>query len=758
MSQHTVYSMPNPLPISPSASGHGVEYAVNTMDSLSAFPGHRSGLLTPGTRSAAVSPSLTPFRPNNFSNVASSHNGDIRDNTMSQLPPSTSTVLTTSTSASASPSASSMYAHSNTVAGSIKQEASAPSHTAFYPGGASNSYSRAASPTMYQQSQQALQEKSGHNSMSVHHPASIYHTDSHGATLSSTVKASMHQHPNTAVLPPITSLSLGTVTPGTRTPSGHPSPTAATHGHMQSDSSRSSPHQNNPLLSSYAGVTSGKLPSLTTAANVVLASNHEMINAHGYAQPRVLAGTYNSSMSASAPVTRCSSPRRRSSLDHETTGTNEHHLGDAIHKAFHPLLYTDNSRMVYEKSSAAVSTNTNASMGCGATGSDTIMTNYHRSGPISLPGSPTQRQRQSDARVHRWNHTAHHPYAVPSRPYGHSRQNSPTDRRSLGMASEGYALSLVNPNTMMPTTPATTTAAAAAANRTGATSANTSGNVNHTINPQMPTPVPLGANPPQTSSSAYPSMAPGMTASSTSVLNASASANSSASMSSSIISNPMGIDHHNNISISSSNGTTIATLERLRRRRENHNHVERRRRDHINGTIRALASLLPDRGRGADGQRRNKGAILENAVEWLREVQRENALLREENTMLRERCGLLPPTVGPTSAAAAIATPTTMNGGSSVVGIGSNEPNGTHPFLAAAPSVQASGSSAHPQHHAAMYARNNHASMTSMPMPVSLADRSVSAPNPIMHANVGMMPRIDEMKPQLPGLSTLFAK
>jgi hypothetical protein len=462
----------------------------------------------------------------------------------------------------------------------------------------------------------------------------------------------------------------------------------------------------------------------------------------------VLSGAHSSSTSASAPVTRCSSPHRRS-LDYEAT-TNEHQLDDAIHKAFHPTLYSDNSPMVYEKnnvpvftsSSTSMATTPTTSMGFDMTGSNAMMTNY-RTGPISLPSSPTHRQYPNDNRVHRWNHTAHHPYAVPSRPYGHSRQNSLTNRRSLGMASEGYALPLVNPNTMISTTPATTIN-----HGTGGTSANSNNNMNHMTNSQISTSVSLGSNPSSSSSSTYPSITLG-TVPSTSVLNTPTPTGSSGSISSNVMSNSMEIDNGNN-------SNAIATLERLRRRRENHNHVERRRRDHINGTIRALASLLPDRGRGADGQRRNKGAILESAVDWLREVQRENALLHKENTMLRERCGLTPPTTGSVNAVVTTAVPTTTTINGSVVEAGS-EPNGTHPFLATVSPAQPSGPSVHP-HHGTMYARNSPTSMASMPMPINLADRSASAPNPIMHTSAGRMPKVEEMKPQLPGLSTLFAK
>ncbi|KAJ1665429.1 hypothetical protein IW140_003398 [Coemansia sp. RSA 1813] len=73
-------------------------------------------------------------------------------------------------------------------------------------------------------------------------------------------------------------------------------------------------------------------------------------------------------------------------------------------------------------------------------------------------------------------------------------------------------------------------------------------------------------------------------------------------------------------------------LERLQRRRENHNFVERRRRDNINHTITTLSTLIPyctD-----DSVKLNKGNILHMAVEYIRDLQDINAALSEENVRL----------------------------------------------------------------------------------------------------------------------------
>ncbi|KAJ2503054.1 hypothetical protein GGI11_007671, partial [Coemansia sp. RSA 2049] len=73
-------------------------------------------------------------------------------------------------------------------------------------------------------------------------------------------------------------------------------------------------------------------------------------------------------------------------------------------------------------------------------------------------------------------------------------------------------------------------------------------------------------------------------------------------------------------------------LERLQRRRENHNFVERRRRDNINHTITSLSTLIPYCS--DDGVKLNKGNILHMAVEYIRDLQDINSALTEENTRL----------------------------------------------------------------------------------------------------------------------------
>ncbi|KAJ2721147.1 hypothetical protein GGI07_004167 [Coemansia sp. Benny D115] len=73
-------------------------------------------------------------------------------------------------------------------------------------------------------------------------------------------------------------------------------------------------------------------------------------------------------------------------------------------------------------------------------------------------------------------------------------------------------------------------------------------------------------------------------------------------------------------------------LERLQKRRENHNFVERRRRDNINHTITTLSTLIPYCTE--DGVKLNKGSILHMAVEYIRDLQEINHTLAEENVRL----------------------------------------------------------------------------------------------------------------------------
>ncbi|KAI9322590.1 hypothetical protein BX666DRAFT_1896604 [Dichotomocladium elegans] len=73
-------------------------------------------------------------------------------------------------------------------------------------------------------------------------------------------------------------------------------------------------------------------------------------------------------------------------------------------------------------------------------------------------------------------------------------------------------------------------------------------------------------------------------------------------------------------------------IERMQRRRENHNHVERRRRDNINNTILELSRIIPTAG--PDHQKLNKGSVLKLALNYILDLQKENQKLRETNQRL----------------------------------------------------------------------------------------------------------------------------
>ncbi|CAM0137204.1 unnamed protein product [Umbelopsis sp. WA50703] len=68
-------------------------------------------------------------------------------------------------------------------------------------------------------------------------------------------------------------------------------------------------------------------------------------------------------------------------------------------------------------------------------------------------------------------------------------------------------------------------------------------------------------------------------------------------------------------------------IERIKRRRENHNYVERRRRDVINNTIMDIAETVPNAI--TTGQKPNKGSILRLALDYIKQLQSENQKLRQ---------------------------------------------------------------------------------------------------------------------------------
>ncbi|RKP04858.1 hypothetical protein THASP1DRAFT_33330 [Thamnocephalis sphaerospora] len=604
-------ALPNPLPLSPNASSNSMHCSLpalptgGNVDAASGPYGQRSGLLTPGTGSAAVSPSITPYRPSGAPHMRAPPPPPL---TMQQQPQQQPQL---------------QHHQHGQFPPSMYEYRSAPD-TSLPP-------SQAASPEC---------------------PTFSSASELHAASAASNMSGSL----SATVLPPLSSLTLGNVTPAAGTPTTRRSPTGPASHTMQQAQNMS-------------------LPSLTAAANAALGSSNQLPG--GYALPRVLANQYamaNSSgsgsgaVSASAPVTRCPSPRAHGSRGHMSgSESTDDSFGDTMQHALR-------NRHVHSPLSDGISTTSmheaffaqQRAGGNPSTGEPAVA---YRQGMMSMPGSPTQRHGADRRHHHHQPHRQHEaagygqPYDLSMRKRPRTRQNSIEDARALG----GLAL-----DGALPLTPSHTLGVGPGGQRPHAHEMAMQG---HTMiatasTGMFPHPVPVSA----TSSTAS---------------NASIASSSSAVVGLGLEGPP-------------GSPGSVAALDRLRRRRENHNHVERRRRDHINGTIRSLAALLPDRGRGADGQRRNKGSILESAVDWLREVQRENALLREENIMLRERCGLAAP-----GTAAAYAVQRQQQ----------QQQQQQHPHPHQAQHVQLA------HHHQAQPAHG-------MPMPVGLAERAVSAPDP----------------------------
>ncbi|KAG2184317.1 hypothetical protein INT44_009332, partial [Umbelopsis vinacea] len=76
-------------------------------------------------------------------------------------------------------------------------------------------------------------------------------------------------------------------------------------------------------------------------------------------------------------------------------------------------------------------------------------------------------------------------------------------------------------------------------------------------------------------------------------------------------------------------------MERLRKRKENHNHIERKRRDHINHTIFELAEILPQMD--SDDIKTNKGSILKATLQHIKDLQAENLTFRLQLQNIQSR-------------------------------------------------------------------------------------------------------------------------
>ncbi|CAG8482636.1 1817_t:CDS:2 [Ambispora gerdemannii] len=86
----------------------------------------------------------------------------------------------------------------------------------------------------------------------------------------------------------------------------------------------------------------------------------------------------------------------------------------------------------------------------------------------------------------------------------------------------------------------------------------------------------------------------------------------------------------NGVNILNRNSLDMQTaMERLKRRRENHNNVERKRRNNINNTIYEISLLMPTAYRS--GSKPNKGSILRRAVEYIKHQQQPSSETYDSN-------------------------------------------------------------------------------------------------------------------------------
>ncbi|KAL0142278.1 hypothetical protein V8B55DRAFT_1496505 [Mucor lusitanicus] len=72
-------------------------------------------------------------------------------------------------------------------------------------------------------------------------------------------------------------------------------------------------------------------------------------------------------------------------------------------------------------------------------------------------------------------------------------------------------------------------------------------------------------------------------------------------------------------------------VDRIQKRRENHNDLERRRRSSINHTISELSRVIPSqRTSGQQPQKLNKHSVLKSALDHILYLQTENALIKQQ--------------------------------------------------------------------------------------------------------------------------------
>ncbi|GAN02731.1 hypothetical protein MAM1_0027d02177 [Mucor ambiguus] len=80
-------------------------------------------------------------------------------------------------------------------------------------------------------------------------------------------------------------------------------------------------------------------------------------------------------------------------------------------------------------------------------------------------------------------------------------------------------------------------------------------------------------------------------------------------------------------------------IDRIRKRRENHNDLERRRRSSINHTISELSRVIPSQKISGLPQKLNKHNVLKSALDHILYLQTENVLIKQQ---LLDACNSVP--------------------------------------------------------------------------------------------------------------------
>jgi hypothetical protein len=84
-------------------------------------------------------------------------------------------------------------------------------------------------------------------------------------------------------------------------------------------------------------------------------------------------------------------------------------------------------------------------------------------------------------------------------------------------------------------------------------------------------------------------------------------------------------------------------IDRMKRRKEMHNRVERQRRDCLNQLMDELIELVPDAASETRGKSHHRANGLRKTAQYIRELHKTNVELQMDNMMLREQCRSVSP-------------------------------------------------------------------------------------------------------------------